>query len=87
MERLVERYGVTYIHFTDELCFFSKRKAMLFSEEVIRRGLQKVVQWGGATRIDIHDSETFESMAASGCLHVGGGIESLSKSLLKAMDK
>ena len=26
-------------------------------------------------------------MAASGCLHVGGGVESLSKTLLKAMDK
>ena len=87
MERLVERYGVTYIHFTDELCFFSKRKALLFSEEVIRRGLQKVVQWGGATRFDIHDRDSFESMAAGGCLHVGGGIESLSTALLKAMDK
>lgn len=87
IERLVERYGVTYVHFTDELCFFSKRKAMLFSEEVIRRGLQKVVQWGGATRFDIHDRESFGQMAEAGCLHVAGGVESLSVALLKAMDK
>lgn len=87
VERLVERYGVTYVHFTDELCFFSRRKALLFSEEVLRRGLQKVVQWGGATRFDIHDRESFEAMAKAGCMHVGGGIESLSVELLTRMDK
>jgi len=87
IERLVERYGVTYVHFTDELCFFSRRKALLFSEEVLRRGLQKVVKWGGATRMDIHDRESFEAMEAAGCMHVAGGIESLSVELLTKMDK
>ena len=87
MERLVDRYGVTYIHFTDELTFFSKKKAILFCEEAIRRGLHKVVKWGGATRFDIHDAFSLEKMAEAGCLHVGGGIESLSATMLKRMDK
>lgn len=84
---LIEKYGIKYIHFCDEITFFSKNRAVEFAKEMIRQNLHHVVKWGAPTRIDTQDSNSLALLAKAGCIHLGLGVESLSPAILKAMDK
>lgn len=87
IERLVLDHGVKYVHFCDELTFFSKKMAAAFSDELIRRGLHHHITWGVPARIDVLDRSSMERMREAGCILLGLGVESLSETVLKAMDK
>lgn len=87
IEHIHDCFHVDYVHFLDEITFFSKIIALNFCDEMIRRGMNEAVKWGAPCRIDVLDKETIDAMTEAGCLHIGCGIESLSASVLKTMDK
>jgi anaerobic magnesium-protoporphyrin IX monomethyl ester cyclase len=87
IEHIHDRFQVDYVHFLDEITFFSKIIALKFCDEMIRRGMNEAVKWGAPCRIDVLDKETVDAMVEAGCLHIGCGIESLSAKVLKTMDK
>ncbi len=87
MEMLIDKYDVKYIHFLDEITFFSKNRAIQFADEVIRRGLHKKIEWGCPTRIDTQDERSIKRCREAGMVWMGLGVESLSPTVLTAMDK
>ena len=87
IEHIYDRFHVDYVHFLDEITFFTKDIALKFADEMIRRGMNEVVKWGAPSRIDVLDKEAIDAIARAGCVHIGCGIESLSPKVLKTMDK
>lgn len=84
---LIERYDVRYVHFLDEITFFSRNRAVQFADEMIRRGLHRRIEWGCPTRIDTQDPESMRKLREAGMVWMGLGVESLSGTVLRAMDK
>ena len=85
---LQERYGVNYIHFLDELSFFSKKQVQAFVEELSRRGLK--FYWTAISRGDLFtekDLDLLRKLAQLGCLGFGYSLESADPDILKSMNK
>jgi radical SAM superfamily enzyme YgiQ (UPF0313 family) len=87
LETVIDRYGVRYVHFCDEITFFSKARARHFADAMIERGLHDKIEWGCPTRIDTLDRPVMERLRKAGMVWMGLGVESLSEAVLKAMDK
>ena len=87
IEKMVDTYGITYLHFLDEISFFSKNKAILFAKEMIKRGLNKKIEYGCPARIDTLNPESMDLLRESGMVWLGLGVESLSQEVLTMMDK
>lgn len=80
---LIDRYGVEYFHFMDELTMSSRARCLYLCQE-----LRKLdVAWGCPVRIDILDHKLLHVMRDSGCIHIGTGVESFSPNVLRSMNK
>lgn len=80
---LIERYGVKYLHFCDELTVPSRGRCLDLCSELAKMD----VTWGCPVRIDLLGYELLSEMRDAGCIHVGTGIESFSPKVLKSMGK
>jgi len=87
IEMLIDRYDVKYVHFCDEITFFSKVRAVEFADAMIERGLHRKIEWGCPTRIDTLSQHAMERLREAGMVWMGLGVESLSETVLRAMDK
>ena len=82
---IVERYGVSYIHFTDDDFVINRKHVMNFCELLIESGLN--IQWGSSGRVNLMTEELLAKMAEAGCIWIGYGIESGSQKMLDTMKK
>lgn len=89
VKSLVEKYGVNYIQFADELTFARKKDALLFSEELLKNNIN--IYWTADCRADLfrddEDIEIIRKMKESGCVMMGYSLESADAGILKAMNK
>ena len=85
---LQERYGVNYIHFWDELTFFTKDQAKAFVEAVSATGVK--FSWTADIRGNLFtekDLDLLVKLKESGCLSFGYSLESADPDILKSMHK
>jgi len=100
MEFLQSRYGLTYIHFIDDLMMTDYRWNLEFCEELKRRRQQTgfEVTWGGTCRTNIVAAEVLRAKREGrpnflelaydvGMRQVGYGVESASQTILTSIDK
>ena len=83
IDYLQECWNVDHLQFMDELVITSKKRILDLCSKLKGRGLTWVCQG----RIDQVDREILTAMKAAGCTHVGYGVESISQTILDAMDK
>ncbi len=80
---LVDRYDVNHLQFNDELVVVNKRRTLELCAGLEPFGLT----WTCQGRINQVDRESLEAMRDAGCTQIGYGVESISQSILDAMDK
>lgn len=97
---LKRSYGLTYIHFLDDLMLTDYRWALEFCDELRRRKKETgfEITWGGACRTNIIADDVarakkenrphmLEQAFEAGMRQVGYGVESASPTILKSIDK
>ena len=82
---LKERYGVTYIAFSDELLMSSKERTISLCEDFLRKGLN--VKWDCNGRLNFAVPEVLAIMKRAGCVFINYGIEAMDDGVLKNMKK
>ena len=100
MAFLKKRYGLTYIHFLDDLMMTDYRWALEFCEELRRRKRESgfEITWGGTCRTNIIADDVerakkegrphmLEQAYEVGMRQAGYGVESASPIILKSIDK
>ncbi|NQU06488.1 MAG: B12-binding domain-containing radical SAM protein [Calditrichaeota bacterium] len=85
IRHLQERYGVTYIHFADELFMSSEKRAIALSDALIKADLK--INWSCSGRLNYAKPKVLEIMKKAGCVFINYGIESLDNKVLKTMKK
>lgn len=89
MKSLIEKYGINYIFFWDELSFFSKQQTLELVQKIIDERLR--FYWWAACRSDLfkeeEDISIMKKMKEAGCLGVGFALENADEKILKAMNK
>lgn len=85
---LINKYGINYVNFWDELTFPNTRHC----EEVVDAFLEADLEiyWNATIRGDLFrrkDKPIAEKMRASGCIGVTNSIEHVDKEILRAMNK
>ena len=82
-KQLKESFGVNHLQFNDELVLVNKKRTL-----DLCTGIKKLqLRWQCQGRINQVDEETLRAMKDSGCVAVGYGVESVSQSILDAMNK
>ncbi|MBV9769932.1 MAG: radical SAM protein, partial [Bryobacterales bacterium] len=71
--------GVEYIYFIDEI--------FLPNKELLEGLLGRSLKYGVQTRIDLWQQPMIDLLAASGCVSIEAGVESISESGREALDK
>jgi len=97
---LQRKYGLTYIHFLDDLMMTDYRWALEFSDELRRRKKETGFEmtWGGTCRTNIIADDVerakkegrphmLEQAYEAGMRQAGYGVESASPIILKSIDK
>lgn len=85
MLRLYEHYNVKYFHFIDDEFVMRKKFVYEFCEKVRASGLG--FTWGCAGRVNLMTEDMIATMAKSGCVLIGYGIESGSQKILDILKK
>jgi radical SAM superfamily enzyme YgiQ (UPF0313 family) len=86
MKYLYDKYGVEYFHFTDDEFVLKKNFVIDFCEK-LKQEFDNKITWGCAGRVNLMTEELIKSMADSGCVSIGYGIESGSQQMLDTMRK
>ena len=86
MRYLYDKYGVMYFHFTDDEFVLKKSFIYGFCEEV-KKEFNNSITWGCAGRVNLMTEDLIKTMADSGCVLIGYGIESGSQRMLDIMKK
>lgn len=87
IEMLNIKHGAERIYFDDSLFCVRKKWFLDFCEKYAGRGLNKKVQWGFETRIDIANTEMFRHAKECGCIYTVFGVESGNEMVLKKANK
>lgn len=89
IKSLVERYGINYILFADELTFHNKKRALELSERLLAEDVH--VYWSADCRAELFQHEEdvaiIEKMKEAGCVEIAYSLESTDPEILKAMNK
>ena len=89
IEKLVNEHGVGFFILADEEPTINRRKFIQFCEELIRRDLPRLVQWGINTRVtDIYrDRELLSFYRSAGLVHISLGTEAAAQLKLDQFNK
>ncbi len=87
MEHLIETYKVKEIQFLDDLFVQDRKWVMEFCDEVIKRGLNKKIEWSAHSRSGSVNEEMLAKMRKAGCWQLHFGAESGSQRLLNLVKK
>ena len=89
IRRSVETYRLNYIHFWDELTFYSKKQTLELVQEIL--GLNMHFYWTATCRANLltddEDIEIMYEMKEAGCLGMAYSLESADREILKTMRK
>ena len=85
METLCHRYGVRYFHFVDDEFVMNEDFVYGFCKMVREASLG--ITWGCSGRANLMTEDLVATMAGSGCILIGYGIESGSQKMLDIMRK
>jgi len=85
MKILYQRYGVKYFHFVDDE--FVMKKGFVYEFCRLVREANLGFTWGCSGRANLMTEELIATMANSGCVLIGYGIESGSQKMLDIMRK
>lgn len=86
MRNLYDQYGVRYFHFIDDEFCLKKSFVFEFCKE-LKGEFNKDVSWGCTGRVNLMTEDLIATMADSGCVLIGYGIESGSQRMLDTMKK
>lgn len=87
MEILINGYGARDIIFRDDTFTINKKYVIELCNEIIRKGLNKKVEWTCMTRVNLVDKELLNFMRKAGCWSIHYGAESGSQRLLGLINK
>lgn len=86
---LIEKYGLNYIFFWDELTFFSKKHTLNLVNKIIDENLK--FYWMGNCRANLFDRdedvEILLKMKSAGCIALSYSLESADEGILLSMNK
>lgn len=94
VRRNIEKYGVNYINFWDDLSFSSLQQAENIADAIIASGLK--FDWNAAVRVDLFGNPKFSferrlgvarKFKQSGCCSLGFSLESGNQEILEMMNK
>ena len=89
IDHLYKRYGVTYFHFIDDEFVMKKDFVHEFCRRIKDLGKRhhQHFTWGCAGRVNLMTEELIATLADSGCVLIGYGIESGSQRMLDFIKK
>lgn len=89
IKSLIEKYGLNYIFFWDELTFFSKKQTLELAQKIIDEKVS--FYWIASCRSGLFndDSDLFmlKKLKEAGCMGMSYSLESADTSILKSMNK
>jgi len=89
VKKLTAEYSLNYIHFWDELTFFSKKQALETAQRILDENLS--FYWAANCRANLFDCDDdlpiLHKMREAGCISVGYSLESADAGILKSMNK
>lgn len=89
IESLVKKFNLNYIHFWDELTFFSKKQALKLVDAILDRKLDVI--WTAQCRANLftddEDAAIVKKMKQAGCIGMQYSLESSDTTILKEMNK
>ena len=85
MRYLKERYGITYVAFSDELLMSSVKRTAEFCEALIAADLK--MKWDCNGRLNYATPELLSLMKRAGCVFINYGIEAMDDDVLRNMKK
>lgn len=89
IRELIDRYGLNYVYFGDELTLFSRKRAKDFADSILASGLK--FYWSITCRADCFtqnsDVEIIKRLKQAGCTSVSFSLESSNPEILKHMNK
>lgn len=83
IEELIRKYRIDHIQFNDELVLINRKRTLQLCTELGRLG----IAWSCQGRINQVDREILHAMKKAGCVEIGYGVESVSQTILDAMNK
>jgi len=73
--------------FYDETFTLDKNRAYEICNHIIKRGLNKRINWAATTRVDSVDRDLLLKMKEAGCNHIEFGVESGDQAILEQIQK
>jgi radical SAM superfamily enzyme YgiQ (UPF0313 family) len=83
IEHLQEVHGVSRVFFTDDIFTLNRRWVTELTEAF--SAMERRIEWGCATRVDLVDAELIAAMAKAGCTGIQFGVESGSQQILDSV--
>lgn len=87
IEHIIHRFNAKQIQFADATLTLDKGRTIDLCNEIIRRGINKRIEWSCDTRADRVDAELLNIFRKAGCKSVIFGIESGDENLLRDVIK
>jgi len=84
---LIDKYGAREIIFRDDTFTVDKSFVRQLCAEIIRRKINKKVEWTCMTRVNLVDKSLLQLMRKAGCWGIHFGVESGSQRLLDLIEK
>jgi radical SAM superfamily enzyme YgiQ (UPF0313 family) len=86
-EWLHDKFGYVQPSFVDPIFPLTEKEAVEFSDEVVRRGLNKKLTWITETRVDCVNERMLKAMAAAGLSRIMYGFEAGADGVLESISK
>jgi radical SAM superfamily enzyme YgiQ (UPF0313 family) len=87
IEECINKFKIENLGFLDDTLTLKKDHIMKICEEMIKRGINKKIEWFCQARVDTVDKEMLSLMKKAGCYSIHYGIESGSQRVLNALKK
>ncbi|OQX51534.1 hypothetical protein B5M47_00280 [candidate division CPR3 bacterium 4484_211] len=88
VQRNVEKFGATQIHFIEGTFGVNQKIAQEMCEELIKRNLHRKIRWASGGRVNLLlNKELINLMKQSGCNYLGIGVESGDEEILEKIGK
>lgn len=87
IEHLIETYGTNSLWFRDEEFTVNKQWVISVAQEIIRRGIPKVLEWGSFCRVDDIDRELMDVLKEAGYCYGFLGVEAGSPEVRQRLKK
>jgi len=83
VEHLQRTHGVSRVFFTDDIFTLNRRWVSELTEAF--SAMERRIEWGCATRVDLVDAALVAAMAEAGCTSIQFGVESGSQQILDSV--